>query len=515
MEQQMEQRTQQEMQQQTGQQLQRQTQPITQAGFMTVAEDGRVVLPPIKMYMDNDTGNAQRFLDAYGEQVLYCPSEKRWYVFDDVRWVPDTTNQVERMARQALEQSYARELEYYHAAERSGMMQGQVQKASRRQQAAGNLSGLRSCVGMAALENTIDPSQFDADPYWLNLPNGAMNLRELKIRNHHRPEQYFTKVTRGAFLYDLFSGRELTAEQDGFPAICPHWFQFVMECCMGDADLYLYLQRAAGYSALTGDISEQKVFCLAGAGRNGKSLFINTMAMVLGDYASKIEASVLCRNRYGERDNDLSKELYRIRGSYLVYSNEFGQNSMLNEAFIKAITDGGKISCRPLYGASIEYTPTYTLWFSTNHLPNLQAMDAGIRRRIEVIPFQNHVPEELVDRNLASYFEAEADAILVWLFTGYWEYLQQGLNPPAVVQQATAQYFAEQDVFAQFVEEHYQKHAEGKLYAKEIYQAYTVWCAETGQQRASQVVLSRELQRLDIEKRKDRNGMYYTLRKTL
>ena len=132
MEQQMEQRTQQEIQreiqqeiqQQSGQQLQRQ--PITQAGFMTVAEDGRVVLPPIKMYMDNDTGNARRFLDAYGEQVLYCPSEKRWYVFDDVRWVPDTTNQVERMARQALEQSYARELEYYHAAERSGMMQGQA-----------------------------------------------------------------------------------------------------------------------------------------------------------------------------------------------------------------------------------------------------------------------------------------------------------------------------------------------------------------------------------------------------
>lgn len=84
-----------------------------------------------------------------------------------------------------------------------------------------------------------------------------------------------------------------------------------------------------------------------------------------------------------------------------------------------------------------------------------------------------------------------------------------------MVQQATARYFAEQDVFAQFVEEHYQKHAEGKLYAKEIYQAYTVWCAETGQQRASQVVLSRELQRLGVEKRKDRNGMYYTLRKTL
>lgn len=103
-----------------------------------------------------------------------------------------------------------------------------------------------------------------------------MNLRELKIRNHHRPEQYFTKVTRGAFLYDLFSGRELTAEQDGFPAICPHWFQFVMECCMAMPSYIFICSGRQGYSVLTGDISEQKVFCLAGAGRNGKSLFINT-----------------------------------------------------------------------------------------------------------------------------------------------------------------------------------------------------------------------------------------------
>lgn len=232
---------------------------------------------------------------------------------------------------------------------------------------------------MAALENTIDPSQFDADPYWLNLPNGAMNLRELKIRNHHRPEQYFTKVTRGAFLYDLFSGRELTAEQDGFPAICPHWFQFVMECCMGDADLYLYLQRAAGYSALTGDISEQKVFCLAGAGRNGKSLFTTPWLWCWGIMPARLKHQYCAAIAMVSGTTTCPKELYRIRGSYLVYSNEFGQNSMLNEAFIKAITDGGKISCRPLYGASIEYTPTYTLWFSTNHLPNLQAMDAGIR----------------------------------------------------------------------------------------------------------------------------------------
>ena len=60
-----------------------------------------------------------------------------------------------------------------------------------------------------------------------------------------------------------------------------------------------------------------------------------------------------------------------MKGKRFVYSNEFSRGAMLNEVFIKTITDGGKISCRPLYGSAIEYTPTYKLWFSTNHLPDL------------------------------------------------------------------------------------------------------------------------------------------------
>lgn len=481
---------------------------VAEQGVQLVA--GGMKLPSIKVYKDNDTGNAQRFLDACGDNVRYCAAEKCWYVFDGVRWMPDNTHQVEHMALRALEKSYEQELEYYHQAERSGMMQGQLQKVSRRQRAAGNLNGLRGCVGMAAIEKTIDPAEFDADLYWTNLRNGALQMPkkeedDVMVYCYPRPELYLSKVTNCDWA--ITTG----APKGKIQVNCPRWIKFVAQCTMGDLELFQYLWRAAGYSVMTGDISEQKVFCLVGAGRNGKSLFINTIAEIMGDYASKIESSILCRNRYGEKDNDLSKELYRIRGSRFVYSNEFGQDSVLNESFIKAITDGGKISCRPLYGASIEYTPTYTLWFSTNHLPNLQAMDAGIRRRIEVIPFQHHIPEELVDRNLPAYFKEEADQIFMWLILGYTEYQRQGLNPPEVVRQATAQYFAEQDVFSQFVEAHYQEEAEGKIYAKEIYQAYTAWCAETGQQRVSQIALGKELQRLGLKKKKDKHGTFYLL----
>ena len=235
------------------------------------------------------------------------------------------------------------------------------------------MSTLQNCLNMAALSVAVAPDAFDADPYLFHAKNGYMDLRDYEVYLLHDPLKYFTR-TAGAALDPSAFGTEPEHE----PA-CPRWVQFVKECCNGDMELYHYLNRAAGYSILTGDIREQKIFCLSGEERNGKSLFINTLAAVAGDYASKIEASVLSVNRFGDKDNDMSKELYRIRGSRFVYSNEFGRNSILNETLAKTITDGGTITCRTLFKESIEYKPTYTLWFSTNHMPNLQAMDEGIR----------------------------------------------------------------------------------------------------------------------------------------
>ncbi len=467
-------------------------------------------LPHMRFYAPNDMGNAQRFLDECGEAVRYCTTEQRWYVFNGQRWLPDTTMQAERLARTALETSYDKSIAQCQS-DQTDPLQNGIQKLLRQRNAAGNVKSLRNCLSMAAVDAAMDVTQFDADPYKIHFNNGSLNLRNKDLfegYTFHRASEYFSKMTNAGIDFD----QKPNEDGDIYPD-CPHWIQFVSLCCMGDKEMYQYLQRAVSYSVLTGDISEQKVFCLLGEGRNGKSLFINTIAAIAGDYACKLESSVLCRNRFGEKDNDVSKELYRIRGSRFVYSNEFSRNSILNESFLKAITDGGKISCRPLYGSCIEYTPTYTLWFSTNHLPNLQAMDEGIRRRIVVIPFRLHIPEDMVDRNLGNTFLEEANGIFLWLLAGYYDYLEYGLTPPEAVRQATAQYFAEQDIFQQFLEECYLPIGknDGMLYAKEVYADYVNWCATSGEKPVSKVLLSRELKRLHVQKKENKKGTYYFL----
>lgn len=47
---------------------------VAEQGVQLVA--GGMKLPSIKVYKDNDTGNAQRFLDACGDNMRYCAAEK-------------------------------------------------------------------------------------------------------------------------------------------------------------------------------------------------------------------------------------------------------------------------------------------------------------------------------------------------------------------------------------------------------------------------------------------------------
>ena len=67
-------------------------------------------------------------------------------------------------------------------------------------------------------------------------------------------------------------------------ALCPLWDEFIERVSGGDADLASFCQRMVGYG-LTGTTREQCFFVLYGSGANGKTVFIETILSVLGEYA--------------------------------------------------------------------------------------------------------------------------------------------------------------------------------------------------------------------------------------
>src|SRR5262249_19201356 len=111
----------------------------------------------------------------------------------------------------------------------------------------------------------ITTDQFDRDPLLLNTPAGTEDLQAGRMREHRRTD-FITKITAASPRGD-----------------CPKWRKFVDEITGHDPKLAGFLQRMCGY-ALTGSTKEQCLFFLYGRGANGKSVFLNTVADILGDY---------------------------------------------------------------------------------------------------------------------------------------------------------------------------------------------------------------------------------------
>jgi hypothetical protein len=108
--------------------------------------------------------------------------------------------------------------------------------------------------------------QWDADPWLFNTPAGTVELTTGKLREH-RPQDYIMKI----------AGCGPGAEG------CPMFFEFLNTIFAKDQDLINYLQKFFGY-ILTGLTTEHAMLFFHGAGANGKSVLVSTIAGILGEY---------------------------------------------------------------------------------------------------------------------------------------------------------------------------------------------------------------------------------------
>src|SRR5262249_34666209 len=245
----------------------------------------------------------------------------------------------------------------------------------------------------------------------------------------HDPAKYMTKITA------VPPGGE-----------CPLWHKFLNEITEGDWELKAFLQRLAGY-ALTGSVREHALFFFYGTGGNGKSVFLNTLTAILADYAAVAPMETFIVTQ-GERH---PTDLAGFRGARLVTSQETDHGRQWAEAKIKNLTGGDPISARFMRQDFFKYMPAFKLVIAGNHKPALGSVDAAIRRRLHLIPFTVTIRNP--DKDLAEKLREEAAGILKWMIDGCLAWQSEGLNPPAIVREATEAYLGEEDTFAQWVEE--------------------------------------------------------------
>jgi putative DNA primase/helicase len=229
---------------------------------------------------------------------------------------------------------------------------------------------------------------------------------------------------------------------------CPLWRNFLRKITGDDNALQAYLQRVAGY-CLTGLTSEHVLFFLHGTGANGKSVFINTLGGIWGDYAvvASMETFVASNNDHHPTD------LAMLRGARLVIAHETEAGRRWAESRIKQLTGGDRVSARFMRQDFFEYTPQFKLMIAGNHKPALRNVDEAMRRRMHLIPFNVVIPPAERGTRLFEKVKAEWGGILQWAVDGCLEWQRLGLAPPAAVVNATAEYLASQDAIANWLDD--------------------------------------------------------------
>lgn len=423
-----------------------------------------------RLYTMDDMGNAQRFVDLFGDSIRYCYTDKKWMYYDSRKWCVDYTGTIYRMADRAVQAMKAEAKAYLEADEESG---GEMAKAFEKHMKASRSNKSKNSMLNEVMHHVpVLPMQLDRYRMALNTPSGIINLKTGEIKAHNA-EYYFTKIT--------------SVDCSG-NADCPRWLSFLNDIFANDKDLIRYIQKAIGYS-LTGSTAEQCAFFLYGTGKNGKSTFLDVIRDVFGDYASNIQPeTIMVRSN---QSSAINSDIARLKGARLVTSVEPNEGVRINEGLLKQLTGDDPVTARKLYGEEFEFKPEFKLWMATNHKPIIRGTDTGIWRRIHMIPFTVQIPEEKVDRNLKHKLKAEMTAIFKWCVDGCILYQREGLKMPRAVLESVREYRREMDVISAFIEDRCE--LSGSVQSSVIYAAYASWAEENNEYCMSATKFSVEM----------------------
>ena len=349
----------------------------------------------------------------------------------------------------------------------------EMQRATRLRTA----KGLKALTSIAAsMLNEPRPEEYDADGWILNTPDGIVDLKTGQLMEHD-PDARCTKITACG----------LQSTSDGVKM----WADFVKHITGGDVNFAKYLQTLAGMAAV-GEVYEEGLVISYGPGGNGKSTFFGALGQVLGDYAKTINADLLVPV-YGHPDLSY---VATLRGVRLAVMGETEENARMSISLMKRITSRDRVTGRALYKDPIEFTPAHTTIMHTNHLPRLNSLDGGTKRRIAIAPFMSKLPPEDVITDYERVLVEECGgAILQWIVDGAVLFYNSGckLPQPDVVRKATEEYINSEDAIQQWIDECCEKVEGHRESPSLLYTRFAQWAKTNGLWERSQTIFGRTL----------------------
>jgi putative DNA primase/helicase len=411
---------------------------------------------------------ALMFADFHADEQRYVAAWNRWFYFDGKHWKEDETKQTWSRARK--------------------IVRGVARTINKPKEAKAMASAkTRAAVVSLAAEDeriaaTVD--QWDLNPWLLNTPDGVVDLRTGKMREHSAAD-YMTKIT---------------AVAPDAKCPIPLWTKFICRVTGDDKELQQYLGRIAGYS-LTGLTTEHELYFLFGDGRNGKGVLMGTIAGILYEYHCNAPIETFTATTNEQHPTELA----RLRGARLVTATETEVGRRWAESRLKMMTGGDPITARFMRQDHFTYDPQFKLMISGNNKPGLRSVDEAIKARVKLLPFSVFIPEAERDPELKEKLKAEWPGILQWMIDGCLDWQRVGMKPPQVVVEATDSYLADEDTVSVWLDDVFVQDKKQWTSISDLFESWRRWADEHGEF----VIPSRRLmQRLEaLGYVRDKGGM--------
>lgn len=357
----------------------------------------------------SESDAAHLFSEAYAHRVRYVPDRGEWIIRTGQHWVFDKVHRIEGLVREFLDSQD----------ESDPRWKGSYNTVRNVRILAERDIGLHIAI-----------ADIDALPLLVGTQDGIFDLK----RHRH--------ITRRKRSYITLK----TSVEPDFAMVPRRWLRFLKQILQNDQEQIDYLQRWCGY-LLSGSVKEHALLILYGPGGNGKSVLVNTIATIMGDYHREAASDTFVENKTAKHETAMAY----IAGARFVTSGETDQDAGWNEATMKRAVSGDPVTARFLYKNPFTYRPTYKIWIATNHLPRIKSVGHSMRRRLHLLEL-DFVPKK-PDPDLEEKLIREHSAILAWMLEGARDWLKSGLRPPLKVVSATDSYFEEQDTLGTWLKE--------------------------------------------------------------
>ncbi|MGW7081819.1 DNA primase family protein [Streptomyces sp. NPDC054871] len=403
-----------------------------------------------------DRGNAKLFVKLYAADYRHVPG-LGWYRWDSTRWQIDEDDTVIWAAGDLAEAIAVNDPRGTHT---TTALQQHRRRALSTSGMNAMLSQAKSAPGMV-----LNAALLDADPYVLCTPTGIVDLRTGLARTPDSNKDFHSRST----------------SVGPRPMPTPRWNRFLADTFGDDdegAEMTGFLQLLLGYS-VTGDVGGQVMPFLFGVGKNGKSVLLDVLMKLLGDYADAAPPGFLMARPFEGHPTDLAE----LHGRRVIVCSEVKPGDKFDEARVKLLTGGDRIKARRMRQDFFSFAPTHKLWLLGNHRPEVGTGGFAFWRRMRLIPFERTVSDDRKIDNLADVLVTEeGPGILNWLIEGARRYLagDKDLTGPERVRIATSAYAETEDHIGRFLGESCVLHPDQRAEQAQLYAAYKAWCQNEG-----------------------------------